>query len=245
VELLYVFRNDSGEGLRAHPWPESSARRLAAIAALDHTTPSTKLIPQAIVTSLFQGAMAIIERADSILGRRLPAKSLTCDRDRILLRSACYVVLALTSGCRNHELASIEKGAIRRTTHEGEVFYWLRGHSLKTHRGVTEWLMPEIASQCVQIMERWSDPFRQEIGQQLAAIRLKLASTPNDTASHVVLLREQQRLSAARGRLFLGKSGRCSWVEINRSVIMRALVIRIGDLLAARLRIWGPVGVPE
>jgi hypothetical protein len=40
------------------------------------------------------------------------------------------------------------------------VYYWLKGVSLKTHCGSTEWMIPEIGAKCVQILERWAAPLR-------------------------------------------------------------------------------------
>jgi len=206
VETLYTFRDPGGDALCAHPWPESSARRLAGVAGLDHTSPSTKLIPPAVVERLFQGALALIERADEILDRRNSDGRPSHDPEPLLLRSACYVVLGLISGCRNHELASIEVGAIQQTTHDGEVFYWLKGHSLKTHCGATEWMVPEIAARCVHVLERWAAPLRAELCKRLAWIGPRLASRRPNTAEHAALLMEQQKLRADRNHLFLGWS---------------------------------------
>jgi hypothetical protein len=206
VEALYTFRDPSGDALRAHPWPESSARRLAGIAALDHTPPSTKLIPAPIVERLFQGALAVINRADVILDRRNSSVRPARDPESVLLRSACYVILGLTSGCRNHELVSIEEGAIRRTTHDGEVFYWLKGHSLKTRAGASEWMVPEIAARCVHILERWAAPLRRQLRTRLAQVGRRLARVRHNTREHAAFVSEQQKLKADQHRLFLGRS---------------------------------------
>jgi hypothetical protein len=207
IEALYVFREHSEDALQAHPWPESSARRLAGIAALDHTTPSTKLIPPPIVERLFQGALDLIDRADAIFDARDRRRGAAWHHpDLILLRSACYIILGLTSGCRNHELASIEEGAVRQSTHDGEVYFWLKGVSLKTHCGSTEWMIPEIGARCVQILERWAQPLRVELRTQLASLRRRLAETSPDAPQHTTLLNQQRRLEANRHRLFLGMS---------------------------------------
>ena len=232
VETLYTFRDHHGDALRGHPWPESSARRLAGIGALDDTSPSTKLIPPPIVERVFQGALALIDRADTILDRRNSrTPSGGYDPELLLLRSACYVILGLTSGCRNHELASIEVGAIRQTTHDGEVFYWLKGHSLKTHCGATEWMVPEIAARCVQILERWATPLQAELCRQLASIGRRLSSTRHDTREHTALLIQQQKLKADRHRLFLGRSnstgvGCLSLSQWNKH--MRSFAVHVG-----------------
>jgi hypothetical protein len=126
----------------------------------------------------------------------------------VLLRSACYVVLGLVSGCRNHELTSIEDGAIRQSAHDGEVFYWLRGVSLKTHAGATEWMIPEIGVRCVRIMERFSAPMRAEIHDQLVSIGGQLTSISKDTPEYTRLLNQRNKYEADRCRLFIGKGSR-------------------------------------
>jgi hypothetical protein len=206
IEALYTFRAHSGDALSTHPWPESSARRLAGIAALDHTSPSTKLIPPPIGERLFQVALHLIDRADAILETRDRSQRIGCQPEPLLLRTACYVTLGLTSGCRNHELASIEVGAIRQTTHDGEVFYWLKGVSHKTHCRSTEWMIPEIGTRCVRILERWSAPLRAELCNELASISRRLASVPRDTSAYTALLNRHRRLVADQHRLFLGRS---------------------------------------
>jgi len=135
----------------------------------------------------------------------------------------CDVILGLTSGCRNHELASIEEGAIRQTTHGGEVFYWLKGVSIKTHCGRTEWMIPEIGAKCVQILERWAAPLRVELCDTLASIQHKLASTPREITAFAALLNQHRRLEADRRRLFLGKgNGRVGSVSGSHwKVLMR------------------------
>lgn len=46
------------------------------------------------------------------------------------LRTACYIVLASTSGCRNHELANLQSGAHHRTEDdEGTIYHWMRSRS--------------------------------------------------------------------------------------------------------------------
>lgn len=205
IEALYVFREHTGEAMQCHPWPESSARRLAGIAALDATVPSTKLIPAPITQRLFQVALELVERADSILERSSGVPRWH-DAESILLRSACYVVLGLTSGCRNHELASIEQGAVRKSTSDGEVYFWLKGISSKTHAGSSEWMIPEIGARCVEILERWAQPLRKVLEADLHGLRRQLTSSVPNCPEHSKLLTRRRQLEADRNRLFLGRS---------------------------------------
>lgn len=206
IEALYVFRDQTGDAMQSHPWPESSARRLAGIATLDGTAPSTKLIPPPITQRLFQAALELIDRADSILERRSGVLSRWRDHEPVLLRTACYLILGLTSGCRNHELASIEQGAVRRSTADGEVYFWLRGSSFKTHAGSTEWMIPEIGARCVEVLERWARPLREALEADLRGLRRQLTSSVPNCPEHSKLLTRQRRLEADRNRLFLGRS---------------------------------------
>lgn len=204
IEALHTFRGHHADSVEQHPWPDSTARRLAGVAVLDHARPSTKLIPCAIVERLFQGSLDLIERADSILDQR-DRRGLSARMPELaLLRSACYFVLGITSGCRNHELASIESGAIRRSRHDGEDFCWLRGVSLKTHHGPTEWMVPEIGVRCVRILERWAKPLQALVADKIADIDRKLRSTSTTNRLYARLLAERRALEPNVRRLFLG-----------------------------------------
>lgn len=205
IEALYVFRAHGEDAMQTHPWPESSARRLSGLADTDQTIPSTKLIPPPVVERLFRCSLELIDRADGLIERRDAGRISWRHTDLVLLRTACYVVLGLVSGCRNHELASIETGAIRQSTHDGEVFYWLRGHSLKTHTGYTEWMIPEVGVRCVRILERLAIPMQAEIGAALVAIEQRLVSMPTGSREYTTLLNQRRELEADRHRLLLGK----------------------------------------
>lgn len=76
-----------------------------------------------------------------------------------LLRTACYIVLACLSGCRNHELSFLENGACYSTSDdEGRVYWWMRSQSTKTDAGHTEWMIPEAAVRAIAVMERFAKP---------------------------------------------------------------------------------------
>lgn len=87
----------------------------------------------------------------------------------IYLRTACYIVLASTSGCRNHELANLQSGAHRRTEDdEGTIFHWMRSKSEKTETGEHDWMIPEAAVRALHIMERWAEPYQAMISTEIA-----------------------------------------------------------------------------
>lgn len=90
----------------------------------------------------------------------------------LYLRTACYIVLASTSGCRNHELANLQSGAHRRTEDdEGTIFHWMRSKSEKTETGEHDWMIPEAAVRALHLMERWAEPYQAMISTEIAERR--------------------------------------------------------------------------
>jgi integrase len=95
------------------------------------------------------------------------------------LRTACYIIVASLSGCRNHELAFIQNGACFSTTgvsNDGtasiETYWWMRSRSTKTDAGNTEWMIPEAAVTALRIMERWAKPYQLRIAAEIEKRRL-------------------------------------------------------------------------
>lgn len=112
------------------------------------------------------------------------------------LRTACYVVLASTSGCRNHELANLHSGAHHRTEDDqGTRYHWIRSRSEKTDAGVHDWMIPEAAVRALRLMERWAEPYQAAIAAEIT-VRRKL--NPHDPE---ISIAQQHRYS-----LFLGES---------------------------------------
>lgn len=88
------------------------------------------------------------------------------------LRTACYIVLASTSGCRNHELANVQSGAHHLTEDdEGAIFHWMHSKSEKTDTGEHDWMIPEAAVRALHLMERWAKPYQAMISAEIAKRR--------------------------------------------------------------------------
>lgn len=88
------------------------------------------------------------------------------------LRTACYIVLASTSGCRNHELANLQSAAHRRTEDdEGTIFHWMHSKSEKTDTGEHNWMIPEAAVKALRLMERWAKPYQAMISTEITERR--------------------------------------------------------------------------
>jgi integrase len=88
------------------------------------------------------------------------------------LRTASYIVLASTSGCRNHELANLQSGAYHRTQDdEGTIYHWMRSRSDKTDTGIHDWMIPEAAVRALRLMERWAAPYQAMIAAEIVQLR--------------------------------------------------------------------------
>lgn len=169
---------------------------------------TTPLIPDDVFSKLFQKAWGIVEHADSLLtlrdqiGEVAPeldkaGTSLRKDRNRQLqiggwskgarefntalteIRTACYIVIASVSGCRNHELALVKTGSWYCTEgDDGEVYWWMRSQSLKTDEGHTEWMIPEAAVTALKIMDHWAQPHQAMLEAEIARLRTRNPEDP-------------------------------------------------------------------
>ncbi|MCY1224188.1 hypothetical protein D9M72_363340 [compost metagenome] len=101
------------------------------------------------------------------------------------LRTACYIVLASTSGCRNHELANLQSGAHHRTEDdEGTVYHWMRSRSEKTAAGLHDWMIPEAAVRALRLMERWAEPYQTMIASEIVQRRRANPHDPQILEAH-------------------------------------------------------------
>ncbi|MEK7891597.1 hypothetical protein AAB992_31300 [Burkholderia contaminans] len=162
----------------------------------------TPLIPDDIFTIIFKKAWAIVENAgrildfrdemDAIAARSKGYSNVTVNdrRNKALevlgwengygaltaslleVRTACYIVIAAVSGCRNHELAFLRTSAYYGTEDErGERYWWMRSKSTKTGAGDTEWMIPEAAVSALKIMDRWAARYQSLLRQEIASYR--------------------------------------------------------------------------
>ncbi|EMM6791781.1 integrase [Pseudomonas aeruginosa] len=162
----------------------------------------TPLIPDDVFCILFEQACQQVERGPQLLDLRDELETLAAQRKGLSvfdisrvknrqlgalgwegglrafnkalthLRTACYIVLASTSGCRNHELANLQSGAHHRTQDdEGTVYHWMRSRSDKTDAGVHDWMIPEAAVRALRLMERWAAPYQAMIAAEIVQRR--------------------------------------------------------------------------
>ena len=231
IEKTYLLRGHVHDALTCHPWPTSSARNQAGITEQGPPQSSTAVIPLVLATDLCRAAEALLAQSDDYISAKnvcdrieharqyqsaatvLKAKntylksaglpsSQEFRKNLLDMVTAAYLLLGLLTGMRNHELASLEVGAYYETEHDGETFGWLRGTSLKTDEGLTEWMVPrEVGGRVIEFLERHSAPVRKQVAAELATINAQMALAGDDELAH--LARERSRLHSERRRLFL------------------------------------------
>jgi hypothetical protein len=202
----------------------------------------TPLIPDDVFCVIFDRAYQQIERGQQLLDLRdalptfeaqravLPAYAITRRKRhhlRILgweggargfnkalsdLRTACYIVLASTSGCRNHELANVQLGAHHRTQdEEGTVYHWMRSRSDKTGEGFHDWMIPEAGVQALRLMERWSAPYQAMIAVEIKERRRANPLDPQIAEAskhlHAIFL----GMTPTNGNQYVRTLGNASW----------------------------------
>jgi hypothetical protein len=162
----------------------------------------TPLIPDDIFVSLFQAAWSIVQDGPRLLDLRdelesvaekkrglhpkyvsqFKTKALVDSgfkgsypnfiRQLLDIRTACYVVIASLSGCRNHELANLHSDSCYSSEDDdGEQFWWMCSKSEKTFEGNTEWMIPEAAVVALRLLERWAEPFQEILRREIDGYR--------------------------------------------------------------------------
>lgn len=121
------------------------------------------------------------------------------------LRTAAYIVLAQSTGCRVHELGDIRVGCVYPEVLDGETYWWLKSATRKIGDGPERWLAPEIAQRVVNVLEWHSAPLRQLIVSELESTKRQSdeAVSESDRAKLATRILELERNS---DRLFLSWS---------------------------------------
>ncbi|WP_321367550.1 integrase [Pseudomonas extremaustralis] len=202
VEALYELSQYTDCPIPQHPWPDTSAKAIAGLMGVVRGG-KTPLIPDEFFCTLFEHAHGQVDRGKHLLDLRDGLEAIAAERkgrsgrsiiwaknqyliarnwegglsvfskSLINLRTACYIVIASTSGCRNHELANLSSGAHHRTEDDqGNVYHWMRSRSEKTDAGIHDWMIPEAAVRALRLMERWAAPYQALISNEIVQRRL-------------------------------------------------------------------------
>lgn len=225
VEAIFELSQFTDDPMLQEPWYETSSGCIAGVDSRLKQGGKTPLIPDTEFCILFErayerseGGSALLDLRDSLdaFAAKLKGRSqkaATNAKTRYLnalgweggmsafnkaigdLRTSCYIILASTSGCRNHELANLLSGAHQRTQDdEGTVYHWMRSRSEKTGAGLHDWMIPEAAVRALRLMERWAVPLQAMVNAEIVSRSRISASDP-----------EIAELQNHRSALFLGK----------------------------------------
>lgn len=216
VEAIYELSQYIDDSMPQHPWPDTSAAHLAGMSGIGtyRRAGITPLMPDDVYVTLFQRAWLIVDSGHRMLDLRDKVVELSSNpsykgpkaaaelvksngyadmfdfnSSLLELRDACYIIVASLSGCRNHEISFIERGACYSTTEidsagDSCTYWWLKSRSTKTDEGDTEWLVPEAVPTALEVMERLSLPLQAEIDAEIAQLS---AMNPGDPEIAVVL----------------------------------------------------------
>ncbi|PTT24610.1 tyrosine-type recombinase/integrase [Pseudomonas sp. HMWF021] len=228
VEALYELSQYTNDRMLEHPWPDTSAKQIAGLIGSSQGG-LTPLIPDDVFCTLFKRAYEKIENGKQLLelrdtlyevalrrqsqsiasinqakNRRLKILGWegglrSLNRALIDLRTACYIVLASTSGCRQHELTNLQLGASHRTQDDdGNIYHWMRSRSEKTYVGIHNWMIPEAAVRALRMMERWCAPYQTAIVTEILQRRRANPRDPQITEAqkhrHALFLSEHHSL---------------------------------------------------
>ncbi|HEY9017508.1 hypothetical protein [Thiomicrospira sp.] len=91
---------------------------------------------------------------------------------------AMAIIILTFSGIRIHELCAIQTDAYRIEDNEEDVYYWLKSHSSKTYEGYTEWLVPEIVIQAIEVQKAYVKPLQEKLWQEQVELLAKDPHNP-------------------------------------------------------------------
>ncbi len=145
-------------------------------------------------------------RANAQLARHGLPRLRQFNDELLRVRDGIYILLGITTGMRDHELASLKSGAFYTSEHDGEFYGWLKGHSSKTHAGDVEWMVPiEIGTKAIPVLERLLAPLRAELDAHIATLEARLMQADLDSSERQELAVELHSCREHAQHLFLGK----------------------------------------
>jgi integrase len=189
------------------------------------TKARTPIIPDEVLIPLSQFTKGYLDIADKLLGlrdkldafvptakeasgqatqKRKYLQSITTEFDTLddfneallLLRDSCIFWLLLTTGMRIHEILGIKRGKYRPETRDELTYYYIETVSQKTHTGLAEWIAPEIATQAMDILARYSKPFQTKLDSDLAQAKARQDHAEvhrlQDISNHICLAKNSQ-----------------------------------------------------
>jgi integrase len=232
VENLYKQRDKLNDAIRTHPWPLETTYSLSGIlqSSKNYRIPSTEFIPDDFATLIAQKAIDyVVNKSDYILkieeffdpyGKISPSdqlESLTANisepyiistktilnKEKILLRTACYIIIAMFSGIRDSEIKSLETDCvIHRPSKDGLVdTIWIKGMIYKTGLRQKLWQVPPIVETAINVLTRLSEPLRYIFEQEEKYI--KYQSIENHETINIEHNKRINTIKKQKNKLFI------------------------------------------
>lgn len=211
-EVGSLWEPDAGEDRRTELIPLREAAQLFS-AALEHLTKADHLLRlRDYLEADWASASTRMTRRAWGDGRKKVKVREAGFRDvyeyesaLIDIRTAAYIVLAQSTGCRVHELGDIRNGCVYSEVVNGVTYWWLKSITRKVSDGPQRWLAPEIVEKAAAILERFAQPLQRRVAAELAAAEIEnCTALPVDESRQLALrILELKRNST---RLFLSES---------------------------------------
>jgi len=129
-------------------------------------------------------------------------------KDVGLLRTSCYIIIALFSGIRDSEISSLDFNCISEDTEGG--YLWIKGFIYKTSNSKvsSKWMIPPIVITAVNVAKRISSPLRSQLIENINQTEIMLAG-PLTTGKKLIELQNSLRdMISIKDSLWLVKSSK-------------------------------------
>ncbi len=129
------------------------------------------------------------------------------------LRIACYIIISLFSGIRDSELLALEHHCVSHGQGvDGVDLTWIHGVIYKTDDPKHKWLVPSIVEDAIQVMVRYSKPYREKLLAEGELILRRLAKGNLMERERTLLVTRLSVAQNQKDKLFL------SWFTNNHSI---------------------------
>jgi integrase len=140
------------------------------------------------------------------------------------LRTACYIVVAMFSGIRDSEVASLDIGCIKNDSVDG--YIWIRGHHYKTVDQKTEalWMVPPVVAKAVNVAERLTFRLRSEVINNINGLNEDLKAPLTSGKKLEDIKNELLRFAKIKDALWLVKSSKLEGkISTNKTIHQQLL----------------------
>ncbi|ABF13113.1 putative integrase (plasmid) [Cupriavidus metallidurans CH34] len=121
-----------------------------------------------------------------------------------MLRTACYVTVAMFSGLRDSEMMSLEENCLSSSrSKDGSIeVLWLHGTIYKTGRRAKKWMVPAVVGDAISVLTRLTEPWRIALAGEERALMGQLDASLGSGSS---VRRRLDEVRVQKKSLFLGR----------------------------------------